>query len=488
VRRIVDVLRGAGHVAYVVGGAVRDALRGLPPKDYDIATDAVPDRVAALFERSFPIGKAFGVMAVVSGGVTREVATFRSEEGYADGRRPGSVAFSDPATDALRRDFTVNALFYDPESGHAIDYAGGLADLRDGLLRAVGTPSARFAEDHLRLLRAVRFGARFGFSMETETAQALSGLAPLAAKVSAERQAQELSLMLAGGHARASFELLERHGLLAVVLPEVAALRGLAQPPQFHPEGDAWTHTLLMLGLLDESIVLPESGGGVEPANGETAQKNGEPIPTDCSGMTDKERVATLWSTLDASARLALAWAVLLHDIGKPGTYTLTDRIRFNDHDRTGALMAAELLRRLKRPEALVETVIDLVGRHMHFANLRRMRTAKLRRWMQENDAPLHLELHRLDCASSHNLLDNWRYGFKAWMDERSRPRATKPLINGRDLLALGIKSGPAIGQWLQKAKDAELEGEFNDRKNALTWLASQLQASGEPVESPKND
>jgi poly(A) polymerase len=476
---IASRLRGAGHTAYFCGGAVRDAIMGKTPKDYDIATSATPDRIEALFDKTIPVGRAFGVMLVEGGdGVFYETAAFRSDGRYIDGRRPEEVAFSRPEEDAKRRDFTLNALFYDPETGTVIDYVGGLEDISRRLLRTVGDARERFAEDRLRLLRAVRFAARTGFEIESGAWAAIGEMAAQSALVSPERIAAELEGMLTGGASRASFDLLKRSGMLFHVLPEVEALAGVEQPPDFHPEGDVWEHTLLLLEELD-------------------AARSGRPIPPDRSafgdvdaarGMTGGDFTAEEYvagvlecrERMGEALRLALPWAALLHDIGKPGAFSVSDRIRFNNHDQEGAALAGETLRRLRRPRRLVETVADLIGRHMHFANLRRMRTGKLRHWLADPSFPAHLELHRLDCMASHRMLANWQFGLTRWRTELATPPPREPLIGGKDLLALGMRPGPGVGALLRAIDDARLEGEVTDREGALE-MALRLIRRGAP-------
>ena len=501
---ILRVLRQAGHTAYLAGGAVRDALLGLRIKDYDIATDAAPDRIAALFERTIPVGKAFGVMTVIIDNLPHEVATFRSEKGYADGRRPDEVHFSDAPTDASRRDFTINAMFHDSRRGEIIDYTGGLEDIGRKALRCVGHPPTRFAEDHLRLLRAIRFAARLGFAIEPKTAAAIREMSYLVVNLSPERIARELSEMLTGGQAKIAFAMLHEMDLLQKILPEAAAMDGLEQPREFHPEGDVWVHTLLMLELLDEALrdhrIANNNKGKLEPKDALAAADAPSTVPANdgsdhLSGgdMEEggeegeekgrgeskeevcKKGVLETWENFDEQDIMALAWAALLHDVGKPVTYTFTDRIRFHEHDRMGAEIATLILRRLRRPEKLIAQVAELIGKHMHFAHLREMRPAKLRRWMQSPDFALHLELHRLDCLSSHRKHENWLYGLQAWRMEKTKPAPKEPLLTGRDFLAKGIKPGPEIGQWLRCAKDAELEGVFSDRTSAMQWMEARI-------------
>ena len=466
---ILSRLRQAGYVAYLCGGCVRDALLGKKPKDYDIATSAQPDEVERLFPKTIPIGKAFGVILVEGGdGGHYEAATFRADLGYADGRRPDAVRFSSAEEDAKRRDFTMNALFYDPFSEQVIDYVGGRADISAGILRTVGVPAERFAEDRLRLLRAVRFAARTGFAMEEGTRQAVADMADLVLSVSPERIAAELEAMLAGGFSRDAFAMLKDLGLLRAVLPEVDALAGVEQPPDYHPEGDVWVHTLLLLaehdaavrgatGALDFSQVADvDAGRGMHRG--------------DFTGGQYLEGVRECHAVMSEASARTLAWSALLHDIGKPATLTRADRIRFNDHDRLGAEMAVAVLERLRRPRRMIEWTYDLIRRHIHFSTLRKMRKSKLRRWLAEEVFPLHLELHRLDCVASHRMLANWFFGLESWREERARPPQPEPLLRGGNLIAVGIPPGPEIGRLLRLVEDARLEGTVSGQAEALDF------------------
>lgn len=441
---IVRRLRAAGYRAYLVGGCVRDQLMGRTPADWDVATDATPERIEALFERVIPVGKAFGVMIVVCAEGEYEVATFRGDGDYSDGRRPDGVTFTGPEEDVRRRDFTINALLYDPVEQRVLDFVGGVQDIRAAVIRTVGEPADRFREDHLRLLRAVRFAARTGFALEGRTAQAMLSLAPLAAAVSAERTGDELTRMLTEGTARRSLELLRGTGLLAVVLPEVAALYGVPQPPEFHPEGDVWEHTLVMLAALDERV----RGWG----HGTVTGLRG-----------------------DAEERAVLGWAVLLHDVGKPDTLTESDRIRFNGHDALSAVMAEQILTRLRRSKRLIQAVAALVAGHMRFIHLTGMREAKRRRFVREPLFPLELELHRLDCLGSHGKLDGYDLGLALYEEEMARPPLVKPLITGDDLLAAGYRPGPQVGRVLHAVEDARLEGRLTGREEALAWVRAEF-------------
>jgi len=431
---IVRALRQAGFTAYWAGGCVRDRLLGRVPQDYDVATSARPEDVARLFPRTVATGKAFGVMQVVTAGRTCEVATFRRDSAAGDGRRPDAVSFSSPEEDARRRDFTINGMFFDPVAGEVIDFVGGREDLARKIVRTIGDPQARFREDYLRLLRAVRFAATLEFALEPATLAALQALAPRIAGISAERIQQELTrLLTAAPRAGQGLRLLQASGLLAVLLPEVAALAGQAQPPQFHPEGDVFEHTVLML----DGLAQPSS-------------------PT-------------------------LAWAVLLHDIGKPPTAVLSrepdgsERLRFNYHDETGARMAADILRRLKMSTADLEAITYCIQNHMRFKEARKMRRATLRRLVGAPTFPVELELHRLDCRSSHGDLGNYEFLLQFQEALKNEPVLPKPWVTGHDLLARGLPAGPELGRWHRRAYDAQLEGRFTSREELLAWLDREL-------------
>ena len=474
---IVRRLREAGYETYLCGGCVRDALMGKQPKDYDIATAASPDEVERIFPKTIPVGKAFGVILVAGTDETYyEVATFRSEQGYSDGRRPDAVRFSTAREDAERRDFTINALFYDPFENKVIDYVGGEQDIADKRLRTVGDAEERFREDHLRLLRAVRFAARTGFSVDAPTWSAMQRLSQLVATVSPERIAAETEAMLTGGFSETAFRLYRDSGLLRHVLPEVEAMADVPQPPDFHPEGDVWVHTLLLLRLNDQATtgILEPPPSFSEAATDLDARRGME-----CGAFTMDDYRTGVFETRDALAHggeknemaVTLAWAGLLHDIGKPGTIEHSDRIRFNNHDLLGAEMATSVLERLRRPRKVIDWTYDLIRRHIHFSTLRKMRKSKLRRWLRGVEFPMHLELHRMDCASSHSMLANWWFGLQAWREERALPPELEPLVRGGDILSMGIPAGPEIGRLLSLVEDARLEGIITDRESALAFL-----------------
>ncbi len=422
-RHIATVLRNHGFRAWFVGGCVRDRLRGVEPKDFDVATDATPDRIASLFPGSHVVGAHFGVVLVTSGGAEVEVATLRSDHAYRDGRHPERVTFeTDPRTDALRRDFTVNALLQDPFTGEILDFVGGRADIEARLIRAIGDPKARFAEDRLRLMRAVRFAAAFGFEIEPKTFEAIRLCRSHVLSVAAERIRDELNRILTEGGARRGFELLDQTGLLEHVLPEVAAMKGVAQPPEFHPEGDVWTHTLLMLGMMEKPSV-------------------------------------------------ELAWGVLLHDVGKPPTFRIAERIRFDGHVEVGVQMARRILQRWKLPSSSIRHIEALIANHLRFKDVRKMNESTLKRFLRLDRFEEHLELHRLDCLSSHRKLDSYEYAkakYAALTPEQIRPPR---LLSGDDLIRAGFNPGPQFRKMLEAVEDAQLEGLIRTPEEALAFL-----------------
>lgn len=419
-------LRRAGHEAWFAGGCVRDKWLGHDPKDYDIATSATPAEVVRLFPGSNEVGAHFGVVVAKHGGHHVEIATFRTDGSYKDGRRPDAVTFSTAPEDAKRRDFTINGLFEDPESGDILDYVGGLADLESRTLRAIGDPSARFTEDALRLLRAVRFSTTLGFPIEPATHEAIRRNARLIARISPERIRDEFSKILVSPDRRQGIELLVETGLVDHFIPEVLALIGCEQPPEWHPEGDVYTHTLIMLDMLG------------------------------------------------ADAPLELCLAVLLHDIAKPPTRTFDEaanRIRFNGHDALGAEMAREILNRLKYPNAVVNAVVPMVARHMQFMNVRNMRTAKLKRFMAAPNFEEEMELHRVDCASSNGFTDNYEFIRAKESEFAAEPLIPPPLVTGKDLIARDLTPGPRFKELLEAIQTEQLEGRLTDRESALAHL-----------------
>jgi putative nucleotidyltransferase with HDIG domain len=413
-------LRQRGYQGYLVGGCVRDLLLGREPKDYDVATDARPDQIVALFPRSGLVGVQFGVVLVREEDAVVEVATYRSDLDYLDGRRPEGVRFeSSPREDALRRDFTINGLFLDPVSGEKFDFVGGIADLHDRVIRAIGDPVFRFQEDHLRLIRAVRFAARLRFTIEPRTFAAMQQLAPAIRKVAPERVRDELIRILTEGGARYGFELLDSSGLLQEILPEISALKGVEQPPQFHPEGDVWTHTMMMIDGLDH------------------------PTP-------------------------ALAMGVLLHDVGKPATFRVADRIRFDGHVEVGVRMAREILTRLRFSSDDIEQIVALVENHMKFKNVGKMRESTVKRFLRMPRFEEHLALHRLDCLNSNGRLDSWEMLRQKLAETPPEVLKPAPLLTGHDLIAEGFTPGPRFRKVLAEVEDAQLEGRIRSREEAL--------------------
>jgi poly(A) polymerase len=434
--RVVATLRTAGHQAYLAGGCVRDLLLGREPADYDVATSATPDVVLDMFQRTFAVGAKFGVVLVApeDTGFVTEVATFRSDGAYSDGRRPDAVRYSKSAEeDVQRRDFTINGLLLDPMRDGGVlgdrerllaavlDYVGGVRDLDAGVVRAIGRAEPRFEEDHLRMLRAVRFAARFGFELETGTLNAIRFLAAKVSGVSRERVRDELTKMLTEGQARRAFELLDVAGLLKEVLPEIARMKGVEQPAQFHPEGDVWIHTLMLLEQL-------------EPGCSET-----------------------------------LAWGALLHDVGKPPTFRrATDRIRFDGHVEVGVTMAAEICRRLRFSNEETRQILALVQNHMRFMDTGRMKESTLKRFLRLPQFDEHLALHKMDCVAGSGFLENWEF-----MREKMRtlPLETvrpQPLITGRELIAAGYQPGPKFKEMLREVEDAQLEGRISTADEAM--------------------
>lgn len=399
---------------------MRDILLNVNPKDYDIASDARPEEVERLFPGSLHVGAHFGVTIVREGDSQVEVATFRSDHNYVDGRHPSEVLFeTDPRKDVLRRDFTINALLMDPESGEVLDYAGGREDLADGVIRAIGEPDARFREDHLRLLRAVRFAARLGFEIESVTEGAMIRLSPLILDVAAERNRDELVRILTEGGARRGFEMLFRTGLLSHLLPEIVAMRGVEQPPEYHPEGDVWTHTMIMLEGL----------------------RNPSP---------------------------ALALGVLLHDVGKPGTFRVADRIRFDGHVDVGVELTRGIMARFRFSNDEARQVEALVANHMKFMDTPRMKESTLKRFLRLPEMDEHLELHRLDCSSSHGSLANYAFVREKRAEFGEEKIAPARLVTGQDLLAAGYLAGPEFGRVLGEVEDAQLEGRVKTKEEGL--------------------
>ena len=454
--RIVRTLREAGYEAFLAGGCVRDLLLGRAPEDYDVATSATPDVVLEMFPRTFAVGAHFGVVLVShdgsdekedSRGKPTEVATFRSDGVYSDGRRPDEVLYTVSAEeDVQRRDFTINGMMLDPLCGGGalderfglpgfraavVDHVGGIADLDAGVIRAIGRPERRFEEDRLRLLRAVRFAARFGFEIEPVTKAAMRAMAARIESVSRERVRDELTKMLTEGRARRAFELLDETGLLVEVLPEIARMKGVAQPPEFHPEGDVWEHTLRLLAQL----------------------------PAGCS--------------------MTLAWGALLHDVGKPPTFRVAERIRFDGHVDVGVAMGAEICRRFRFSNEEARQVLALIENHMRFMHVRRMKESTLKRFFRLESFDEHLALHRMDCVAGSGYLENWEFvreRLAALSEEAVRP---KPLVTGRELIAAGYRPGPRFKEILQAVEDEQLEGKISTAEEAMALVRERFGPTG---------
>jgi len=429
-------LRDAGHQALLAGGCVRDLLLRREPVDYDVATDATPDQVMQLFPDSVAVGAQFGVVQVWREDRKVEVATFRADTSYSDGRHPDSVIYTQwPREDVQRRDFTINGLLMRPETGEVLDFVGGQQDLRAGVIRAIGDPDRRFSEDRLRLMRAVRFAARFHFAIEPETSAAIWRHANKIRSVSAERLRDELTKILTQGAARRGFELLDETGLLVEVLPEVTAMKGVQQPPQYHPEGDVWTHTLMMI------------------------------------------------EGLEAGCSATLAWGVLLHDVGKPPTFRSAketgDRIRFNNHVDVGVRMAEQICRRYRFSNEETAQILALIANHMRFKDVERMRASTLKRFVRLPQFGEHMALHRLDCLSSHRRLD--AYEFIARLLEETPPEGINPpkLLTGNDLQEMGYQPGPLFSEILRSVEDAQLEGEIQTREQAREHVKNRFREKG---------
>src|ERR1035437_1479680 len=451
---IVRILRERGHQAYFAGGCVRDLLLGREPADYDVATDATPQQVMQIFPQTYSVGAQFGVVLVPCGPSSTkphrkewitaagarialtssrnvvEVATFRSDVGYSDGRHPDDVRFSkDPREDVQRRDFTINGMMLDPlvfdtTTNGILDFVGGRDDLNAGIVRAIGDPERRFAEDKLRTLRAVRFAARFDYTIDPATMSAIQHLAPQIHQVSCERVREELTKMLTEGRARRAFQLLDSSGLLPEVLPEIAVMKGVEQPPQYHPEGDVYVHTLLLL----------------------------EKLP--------------------AGASTTLAWGALLHDVGKPPTFRVApDRIRFDGHVDVGVKMAAEICHRLRFSNHETDQILALVAHHMRFADVERMKQSTLKRFLRLPAFDEHLELHRIDCLASHRNLGTYEFIQQKRGEIPAEKMRPSPLVTGDDLITEGHLPGPRFREILSAVEDAQLEGRLPSREAALEFV-----------------
>ncbi|MGA2262622.1 MAG: CCA tRNA nucleotidyltransferase, partial [Acidobacteriota bacterium] len=432
-QRIVEKLCLHGHQAFFAGGWVRDFLLRRKPEDIDIATSALPQEVLAIFPHATPIGAQFGVVQVRLYGRAYDVASFRSEGPYLDGRHPSTVSFSGPRQDALRRDFTINGMFYDPMANRVIDYVRGGADIRRGVLRTIGKPLERFREDKLRMLRAVRFSCGLSFRIAPETYEAIRRMAPFILEVSWERIRDELLKILTGPLPGLGLSLLHESGLLTHILPEVEAMRGVPQPPEFHPEGDVFVHTRRALELLH-----------------------------------------------NPSAVLALA--ALLHDVGKPATFAVKERIRFDGHVEVGARTAEEICRRLRMSNEDTELVVALVKDHLHFMNIHAMRPSTLKRFLRRPNCEDHLELHRVDCLSSHGSLDSYWFAREKYEELKREPPPPPRLVSGDDLIDMGYSPGPVFRQILEAVEDLQSETPQLSREQALEHVRQTFPLAKRPA------
>jgi poly(A) polymerase len=431
---VVARLQQAGFEALYAGGCVRDKLRGVPPHDYDIATSAHPAEVQALFHKTFAVGAQFGVTNVLEKGFTFQVATFRADGAYTDGRHPESVRFSDAREDALRRDFTINGMFYDPVKGILVDHVGGREDLESKCIRSIGDPFQRFEEDKLRLLRAVRFATVLDFEIAPHTWHAIQSQANQLRLVSAERIREELLRILLHPRRVQGLDLLDASGLLQEILPEMQALKGCQQPPQFHPEGDVWVHTRLMLSLLPDTVSVP------------------------------------------------LVLSVLLHDIAKPATFQFDQaagRIRFSGHEKLGAEMTETILARLKFSRKEIDETVACVENHMAFKDVQNMRTSRLKRFLARSTMPDELQLHRVDCAGSNGDLSNYHFLQEKIAEFSNEPLIPPPLLTGDHLIGLGYRPGPEFRTILESVQSLQLEGVLTSHDQALAWVREHHPASG---------
>lgn len=433
--QILHTLHRAGFDAYFAGGCVRDKERGVPPKDFDIATNAHPKDVMALFEKTIPVGLAFGVVLVVIEGESFEVATFRREGNYQDGRHPGTVTFASLEQDAKRRDFTVNGLYFDSRSNTVIDLVEGLADLNRKVIRTIGDPEARFLEDHLRMMRAIRFSVQLGFEIEKKTYQAIKKHASKIKLISAERIRDELIKTLTSPEPELGIRLLDETGLAEEFLPELSKMKGVEQPMEYHPEGDVFIHTLLLLKALK-------------------------------------------------SPELELAMGALLHDVAKPNTFQRApDRIRFHGHDVLGAEMTKEICKRLAFSNDQTELIASLVLEHLRFKDAFNMRLSTLKRFMSLPRFDLHLELHRIDCLASHGNLDAYHFAKAKYEEFLKLPPPPLKLITGEDLIQMGFLPGPLFSEIIRKVEDQILEGTITKKEEALLFVRANY---GEPKELKK--
>ena len=451
-KSIVVKLQSFGFEAYFAGGFVRDMLLDFPAgesPDIDIATSARPQEIIKIFKNTKEVGISFGVVLVIENGIAFDVATFRSDGKYEDGRKPQSVSFGEAKEDAKRRDFTINGMFYDPVRENVIDFVGGRDDLKNGVIRTIGNAGERFGEDYLRMLRAIRFCARFGFTIEKSATDAIKELSPNIKKISAERIYKELTLSFCGAAAK-TLDILDATGLLEQLLPEVSQLHGVAQPPEFHPEGDCFIHTLKAMQYVENLT--------------SALNRNGELLRDDQRDVL-----------CDAYKKTVLVWSVLLHDIGKPATMTIEDRIRFNRHDEKSAALAYDVARRFKMPSAETKDICSCVRNHMKFMYVQNMRIGKLKAFMARKTIDIEIILHEADCFSSHGMMDNAEFLLKKLKETPVQEIKPKPVIDGNDLIAVGFAQGRELGRVLKEIYERQLEGDMATREEALAYAKSRL-------------
>ncbi|MGH7799239.1 MAG: CCA tRNA nucleotidyltransferase [Thermodesulfobacteriota bacterium] len=425
---IVKRLRASGYKAFLVGGCVRDTVMGIPPKEYDITTSASSEEIMRLFSNTAPIGASFGVILVLENEFKFEVATFRQDESYSDGRHPDRVIYtSSERDDVTRRDFTINGMLYDPITEEVIDYVGGIEDIKNGIIRTIGNPYERFNEDKLRMIRAIRFGARFNYELENETLQAIKKLAYRINDVSAERIREEIVKIITQNNPGVGLKLLRETGLLSHILPEVDKMYGVPQPPEYHPEGDVFTHTCL---ILDKVFEITEGNPSLE-----------------------------------------LSVGALLHDVGKPITFSVEDRIRFNAHDRIGAEMAESICKRLRFSNKEIERIKSLVSEHLRFKDVFNMKESTLKRFLGMPYFEDHLTLHLADCLASHGSTEAYNFVKKKLEEFKEEEIKPKPILTGYDLIEMGYTPGPIFSEILESLEEAQLEGTVKDEEEAKKFV-----------------
>jgi len=451
-KSIVAKLQNFGFETYYAGGFVRDMLLGFPAgksPDIDIATSARPQEIIKIFKNTKEVGISFGVVLVIEKKIAFDVATFRSDGKYADGRKPQSVSFCCAQEDAKRRDFTINGMFYDPINEKVIDFVGGQDDLKNEIIRTIGDACERFGEDYLRMLRALRFSARFGFEIEESALEAMKKLSVNIKKISAERIYKELTLSFCGAPAK-TLEILDETGLLKEILPEVFSLHGIQQPPEFHPEGDCFVHTLKAMRYVENLI---------------------RKFNKDETSLREDQRNVVC----DNYKRTVLVWSVLLHDIGKPATMTIEDRIRFNRHDEKSAILAQIIAKRLKMPSAETKDISSCVMNHMKFMYVQKMKAGKLKTFMARKTIDIEIILHEADCFASHGMMDNAEFLLKKFAETPPESIKPKPVVDGNDLIAIGFVQGKELGNVLKEIYEKQLDNCLSSKEEALLYAKSRL-------------